>query len=103
MLGTRSAFQKFPKFGSRAGTGFSTDKWCLVALSTRILSIYTFFKWCLCRFAYGGHEAVAARQMAHKQLGAPSRQCARTHRFECAVVLASKIMTVVPHPFTPLI
>jgi hypothetical protein len=43
MLGTRSASQKFPKFGSRAGTGFSTDKWGLVALSARILSIYPFF------------------------------------------------------------
>lgn len=40
-------FQKFPKFESRAGAGFSTDKWCLVALSACILSIYLFFGACI--------------------------------------------------------
>jgi len=47
MLGTRSGSQKFLKFESRAGTGFSMDKWCLVALSARILSIYAVFGACI--------------------------------------------------------
>lgn len=42
MLGTWSASQKFLKVDSRAGTRFSTDKWCLVAVSARILWIYVF-------------------------------------------------------------
>ena len=41
--------------------------------------------------------------MAYEQLGPPSRQCACAHGFGCAVFLASKNMTVVPHPFTRLI
>ena len=35
-------FPKIPEISKWAGTGVSTDKWCLVAPSARILSTYAF-------------------------------------------------------------